>query len=193
MADAFPLDPFAVRRVQVPTTGRRAFGAPRTGHTHAGVDLVAPRGAVIYAPVSGRVVAVLLDGTRRCGFGVVIDETGTGRRWTLCHFNAAPVVDTGRIDAGVAVGVVGNSGNASTTGPHLHLQAIHIATGEPVDVTGELEDVLRRERGAGPLTSRIVPRSSTLTTARDNVGVVVAVAGAALTLYFLSKRKRFAV
>lgn len=116
---------------------------------HEGVDLLAPAGAVVRAPESGRVVAVLTDLTRACGYGVVL-RGESGLRWTLCHFESAPTVARGDdVSEGDVVGHVGETGDA--TGPHLHLQASR--DGRPVDVTRLLADALASER--------VVPVAST--------------------------------
>lgn len=155
LADRFPLPPSS--RVSVPRTGSRAFGAPRRGHTHAGVDLFARAGTTIVSPVDGTVFRTLDDASRNCGFGVIIDSSD-GYRWTLCHFGAMPTVEQGEhVEAGDALGVVGNSGNARDTGPHLHIHATD--HGEPADVTGALADALERER-ATRVPGRDVPAAA---------------------------------
>lgn len=188
LVDRFPLP--ASSRVTVPRTGRRAFGAPRRGHTHAGVDLFASAGTTIVSPVDGTVFRTLDDAERDCGFGVIIDSSD-GYRWTLCHFGAVPVVERGEhVEAGDALGVVGNTGNARNTGAHLHIHATD--HGEPADVTGALADALERERGASPASSvpgrrrasdsRRVSRAS-----RSGAGIALLLAAGA---YFVSRNRR---
>lgn len=56
---ADPVWPLPGRPKRVASYGGRAFGAPRKGgrRNHAGVDLLAPRGATVVAPESGVIVA----------------------------------------------------------------------------------------------------------------------------------------
>jgi murein DD-endopeptidase MepM/ murein hydrolase activator NlpD len=101
---------------------------------------------------------------RACGFGLVLDGDD-GRRWTLCHFNAAPVVDSrDRVAAGDVVGVVGASGNATWVDrhgvtrvhPHLHISAARLTAtdrvmGEPENIYRELLDAQAVDMGHRPI------------------------------------------
>lgn len=185
--DAFPLPPSA--RVTVPRTGTRAFGAPRSGHSHAGVDLFAARGTSVLSPVDGTIVATLDDARRACGFGVVIRSTD-GYLWTLCHLGAVPVVERGdHVEAGDVLGVVGTTGNASASGPHLHIQATTLDR-VPVDSTDALADALVRERGGSTMQRRTSAVTTTADTRSDRerasgIGPLVL---AGLALYAMTRR-----
>jgi murein DD-endopeptidase MepM/ murein hydrolase activator NlpD len=93
------------------------FG-PRGNRFHAGVDLLAPRGAVVHAAAPGRVV---LAGYAAGGWGnlVVIAHTN-GIRTMYAHLSRVTVRRGQNILAGTRVGLVGATGDAS--GPHLHFE-----------------------------------------------------------------------
>lgn len=97
------------------------WGAPRDGgaRTHQGVDLAAPRGTPIRAVAGGTVRYSTSSG--RCGLGVSIDHGG-GWRSVYCHLAASSVGAGQAVSRGQTIGTVGNSGNAATTGPHLHFE-----------------------------------------------------------------------
>jgi murein DD-endopeptidase MepM/ murein hydrolase activator NlpD len=97
------------------------WGAPRDGgaRTHQGVDLAAPRGTPIVAVANGTVAYVVNSG--RCGKGVGINHAD-GWRSVYCHLDSVSVSKGGTVRRGQAIGTVGNTGNAATTGPHLHFE-----------------------------------------------------------------------
>lgn len=104
-----------------PVRGSRTFvndfgyGKP-DGRFHNGVDVFAPRGTPVVAPVAGRVEQV----------------TGTlaGRQFTLQGVDGHVYIGThldrfgasGEVPAGEVLGTVGTSGNAEGTSPHLHFE-----------------------------------------------------------------------
>ena len=86
------------------------------GQRHAGVDLFAPRGTPVLAPVSGVAVAV----NNRLGgkaFSLAGDD---GNRYYGAHLDRQG--RTGRVPAGAVIGYVGNTGDARGGPTHLHLQ-----------------------------------------------------------------------
>ncbi len=88
-----------------------------SGSIHAGIDLVAPRGTPVIAPVSG--VVSQRDGARG---GLQSWLSGDdGALYIMTHLDRHVARD-GRVSAGTVLGTVGNSGNASGTTPHLHLE-----------------------------------------------------------------------
>lgn len=115
----------------------------RTGDRpgHDGVDIMAPRGTVIYAASGGIVVRVRCNiggnsweptgapmpcdvdgspGIGGCGWYADIRHAGdiTSR---YCHMVRQPIVRVGqRVSAGQPIGNVGTSGNSS--GPHVHFE-----------------------------------------------------------------------
>ncbi len=86
------------------------------GRTHEGVDLFAPRGAEVVAPVSGHLHQATGDigGLQFTLFG---DDGFTYFGSHLDTFGAS-----GDVTAGDIVGTTGTSGNASGTGAHLHFE-----------------------------------------------------------------------
>ena len=105
------------------------FGVPKpSGRTHEGIDLFAPRGTAVVAPVSGRVEQV--DGTVG---GLQFWLYGTdGSLYLGTHMDRAG--RGGRVSAGEVVGTVGTSGNARGTSPHLHFELHPGGTGSSTAV-----------------------------------------------------------
>lgn len=96
------------------------------GGFHAGVDLFAPRGTPIYAPVSGEV-----DPYPNNMGGNAVELYGKdGNRYYLAHLNEYGA--TGNVKAGTVIGYVGNTGDAATTSTHLHFE-IHPGGGDSVN------------------------------------------------------------
>jgi hypothetical protein len=104
---AFPLT--------APIIGDR-FG-PRGDRWHSGVDFPAPLGTPVYAARAGEVVWAGWRGAY--GFLVTVAH-GRGERTMYAHLSRIDVRVGVRIGAGVRVGLIGASGDA--TGPHLHFE-----------------------------------------------------------------------
>ena len=97
------------------------WGAARSeGRTHEGQDIFAPRGTPIYAATQGYVYRI---GENPLGGNVVVVIGGGGIRYYYAHLDSfAPDLQEGQyVTAETLLGFVGNTGNASTTPPHLHL------------------------------------------------------------------------
>jgi murein DD-endopeptidase MepM/ murein hydrolase activator NlpD len=112
--------------VQGAVTGRdfsNDWGYPRSGgRTHKGNDVFANRGAPVIAIDDGRVVRM---NTQDQGLGgiTLTYRTNDGSEWYNAHLHT---IETGlsvgsSVSAGDRIGTVGNTGNARTTPPHLHL------------------------------------------------------------------------
>lgn len=86
------------------------------GQRHAGIDLFAPRGTPVVAPVPG-VVAPLPN---RLGGTALTLQGDDGNRYYGAHLER--MGRTGRVAAGAVIGYVGNSGDARGSPPHLHLE-----------------------------------------------------------------------
>jgi hypothetical protein len=92
------------------------FG-PRGNRWHTGIDLPAPVGTPVYAARSGEVV---WSGWRD-GYGLLVTVAhGHGERSMYAHLSRIDVRVGVWIGAGVRVGLVGATGDA--TGPHLHFE-----------------------------------------------------------------------
>jgi murein DD-endopeptidase MepM/ murein hydrolase activator NlpD len=100
------------------TTICSAFGDPRAGGgTHHGVDICAPMGAPVLAAASGSV----RYGQDPMGGNVALVTLPGGQ--TLYNAHLSAFVGTARqVSAGDVIGLVGMTGNASTTLPHLHFE-----------------------------------------------------------------------
>jgi murein DD-endopeptidase MepM/ murein hydrolase activator NlpD len=113
-----------------------SWGAPRMvgtpdEHWHEGIDLFAPAGTPLLAAERGVVTKV---SSGRLGGLVVWLRGESGTEWYYAHLQRhEPGLAPGlAVGAGDVIGYVGNTGNAVTTPPHLHLE-IHPAGGGPVD------------------------------------------------------------
>ena len=110
------------------------FGDPRDGgaRVHHGVDIFAPRGTPIFAPVAGRITRV---GERELGgLSVSMMDDERSISFYFAHLNSYGDVRAGQqVEAGHIIGTVGNTGNAITTPPHLHLGIYDRGWGGAVD------------------------------------------------------------
>lgn len=86
------------------------------GSMHAGVDLFADRGTPVVAPVNG-----LMSRYPNPSGGNAFEFYGDdGVRYYGAHLDSYG--RTGYVAAGSVIGYVGNTGDASTTSPHLHFE-----------------------------------------------------------------------
>lgn len=121
-----------VKKVSMPVLGMSPRQARDTWHTprpgrrrHEGIDLFATRGTPVISASNGEVWRI---GTDRLG-GRVVSVLGDGPAlYYYAHLDDwAPGLRVGqRVKAGTVLGVVGNTGNAVTTPPHLHFGVYRI-------------------------------------------------------------------
>ena len=94
-----------------------AFGR-RWQRAHTGVDIVAPRGARIYASAAGRVTYAAASGT---GYGTMVVIEHDSAVATLYAHNSRNLVREGQwVKQGAPIATVGETGHA--TGPHVHFE-----------------------------------------------------------------------
>jgi murein DD-endopeptidase MepM/ murein hydrolase activator NlpD len=120
--DAFTAETPSTLRLAQPVPGPRSnsFGKRRifngeSRNPHSGMDIAAPTGTPIKAPLDGRVVDVgsyFLNGNN-----VVIDH-GQGLATMYCHLSKIRVEVGQQLKRGEVLGDVGATGRV--TGPHLH-------------------------------------------------------------------------
>ena len=96
------------------------FGAARDAgvRRHEGVDIFAPRKTPILAVAKGRITRV---NTNRLGGNVVWQrDPERNLSYYYAHLDSQTVSPGQNVTIGDTVGLVGNTGNAITTPPHLH-------------------------------------------------------------------------
>ena len=96
------------------------WGANRDGgaRRHEGIDIFAPRGTPAIAATAGYITRT---GETPLGGRVVwLDDAAHGDQLYYAHLDKQLVTPGQHVQAGDTLGLVGNTGNARTTGPHLH-------------------------------------------------------------------------
>ena len=120
------------------------FGAARDGgrREHHGVDVFAPRGTPVVSATEGTVRRV--SETPIGGKVVWVRDQDVGRSLYYAHLDSQLVAAGVRVQPGDTLGLVGNTGNARTTPPHLHFGVYAQGEGpiDPIDFIREPEGVL---------------------------------------------------
>ncbi|MGH7357969.1 MAG: peptidoglycan DD-metalloendopeptidase family protein, partial [Candidatus Rokuibacteriota bacterium] len=123
-------------RFPVPGKDGRAitsgFGDGRDGgrREHHGIDIVAPRGTPVVSASDGVVSSVAV--TDIGGKVVWVADSARGLTLYYAHLDSQGVSTGARVQAGDPLGIVGNTGNARTTVPHLHFGIYRRGEG-PID------------------------------------------------------------
>ena len=180
MNEIFPIDSEHTGRIStIHRSGAMSFGARRgSTRTHDGIDIGASEGTPIVSPVAGRVIRVLLDPEKRCGYGVIIRDEER-RQWRLCHMAAPPIVGRdATVRAGERLGVVGQTGSARA--PHLHI-SLRDRFGSLIDPTDILSAALDAEQDR--------PRART-SAVDGQAGGVIAIVGAGIIAYMAMRKRR---
>jgi murein DD-endopeptidase MepM/ murein hydrolase activator NlpD len=112
-----------------PTSFTDTWGAPRAGHTHQGVDMMAAYGTPIVAIVSG---TITYSGYHGSAGNWLILSGNNGHAYYYMH-NQQNIVTGGHVSVGQQIGTVGDTGNAAGT-PHLHFE-YHPGGGAAVNPT----------------------------------------------------------
>lgn len=129
--------------------GSFMYDDPRD-HVHDGVDIYASMGAGIYSPVGGTILAT---GTTGAGGNWVQVRGDDGYVYYFAHMQYPTHLEAGsRVEAGTQLGMVGTSGNAAGTSPHLHF-SMKTLSGDIVDPRDLLEMGMTLEQGATTSTS----------------------------------------
>lgn len=108
----------------VKTSGRKRieslFGVGRDANTrrHEGIDIFGPKHTPVVASADGVVTRV---GENNLG-GLVVMMRPDGKNYTLyyAHLDKQLAVEGQQVKTGDTLGLMGNTGNARTTPPHLH-------------------------------------------------------------------------
>lgn len=105
--------------VQGPHSYGDGFGAPRSGHSHQGIDIFAKCGTPLVVAHTGVVKAKAFQSS--AGNYVVIDAAGVKQDYMYAHLKVPSMLTKGQsVSTGQLVGKVGETGNAS--GCHLHFE-----------------------------------------------------------------------
>jgi murein DD-endopeptidase MepM/ murein hydrolase activator NlpD len=99
------------------------WGWPRSGgRSHEGTDIFAARGTPVRAMYAGTIKELRRADTGLGGIYVSY-WSGPGEHWYNAHLDTivAGLAVGDRVEPGTLLGTVGNSGNARTTPPHLHI------------------------------------------------------------------------
>jgi murein DD-endopeptidase MepM/ murein hydrolase activator NlpD len=103
--------------IQGGTSFADTFGAPRSGHTHQGVDMFAGFGQPVVAVVSG---SVMFQSDTSGGLAAYV--TGAdGTTYYYAHLQDY-VGGNRSVSTGELIGHVGNTGNAADAPPHVHFE-----------------------------------------------------------------------
>jgi murein DD-endopeptidase MepM/ murein hydrolase activator NlpD len=118
----FTEKPPATLRMLVPTEGRRSssFGLRRifngqSRNPHSGMDIAAPNGTQVRAPLAGKVIDT---GDYFFNGNTVWIDHGAGLLTLYCHLSAIHVKPGDVVAASDLIASVGSTGRS--TGPHLH-------------------------------------------------------------------------
>ena len=111
---AFPVEGKTSRNIS------SIWGDPRDGgaRRHEGVDIFAPRGTPAIASAEGVVTRVNV--TPRGGKVVWVSDISRRQNLYYAHLDSQLVTPGQRVQIGDTLGLIGNTGNAITTKPHLH-------------------------------------------------------------------------
>ena len=94
-----------------------SWGAPRAGHTHQGVDMMAAAGTPVVAITSGTITYSGYGDS--AGYWQILSGDDGNGYWYM--HNQSNIVNGGHVSAGQQIATVGDTGNAAGT-PHLHFE-----------------------------------------------------------------------
>lgn len=96
---------------------QNAFGAPRVGHKHKGVDIFAKAGTPVISATKG---IVIYTGVLKLGGNVVLVLGPAFKTHYYAHLKEITTHKGSIVTNGTQLGTVGNTGNAINTPSHLH-------------------------------------------------------------------------
>lgn len=111
-----PNSPIQVCPVAGPNSFVDSFGWPRVGHTHQGIDLIAPFGTPVVAAHPG----VVSHSSSSSGGIQAYVRAPSGTYTFYAHLSSYSSA-SGSVGAGTVIGYVGSTGNAGSTN-HLHFE-----------------------------------------------------------------------
>jgi murein DD-endopeptidase MepM/ murein hydrolase activator NlpD/SH3-like domain-containing protein len=109
------------------------YGDSRDGgnRRHEGIDIFAPKGTPVIAPADGMISRV---STSRLGGKVVwMRDADRNHSYYFAHLDSQLVSSGMRVKRFDTIGLVGNTGNARTTPPHLHFGIYRSGSKDPID------------------------------------------------------------
>jgi hypothetical protein len=110
---------FPIRGAHNYGDGQNRYGASRSGHSHAGQDVLAACGTGLVAARGGKVLSAGYGGAT--GNYVAIHGTGSDYDMFYAHLRSTPIVREGQtVYTGQLIGFVGQTGDASVC--HLHFE-----------------------------------------------------------------------
>ncbi len=106
------------------------YGEPRAGHSHIGLDIMAPEGTPIVSPTD----AVVTSTGVWSGAGNYVSTAAPGgERFVYMHLSEIADLEDGDVlKVGDLIGYVGHTGNAIASAPHLHFE-IHDSSDDTSD------------------------------------------------------------
>lgn len=108
------------------------YGAPRDEgkRLHEGVDIFAKKGTPVIAPTDGYISRV---GRSKLGGKVVwMRDRKRGHSYYFAHLDSQMVKAGMRVHQGHVLGLIGNTGNANDTPPHLHFGIYAAGSKDPL-------------------------------------------------------------
>lgn len=118
------------------------YGASRDNgkRSHEGVDIFAPKGTPVVAPTDGYVSRV---GTSTLGGKVVwMKDLKRQHSYYFAHLDSQMVQAGSHVRQGHVLGLVGNTGNAKRTPPHLHFGIYQSGSKDPLYYIRKVEEAI---------------------------------------------------
>ncbi|QHT72241.1 peptidoglycan DD-metalloendopeptidase family protein [Rhodocytophaga rosea] len=147
------------------------WGVPRDGgaRRHEGVDIFARKGTPVIASTNGYIRAA--NENNLGGKVVWLSDENRNQVLYYAHLDSQLVRGGERVEIGDTIGLVGNTGNARTTAPHLHFgiyrsgrgafdpfPALQLASEDPQPVIADMKRLATWARvGAKKASVRIAP------------------------------------